>query len=215
MKYRFFAAPVLCVIILTSCGQNEGGGGRIETTNTPQFTIPSATPANNPVASGTNTAAPIIPGGKLNPAHGQPGHRCDLAVGAPLPAATGRLPVLNNPTTTPIQNAAGTTIPAVQPQPVVTSAASGLNPEHGKPGHRCDIAVGQPLSSTPAKPQTTTTKTTPSPVVTPKVDNTPDTMFAKGLNPAHGKPGHRCDIAVGQPLISAAKKDTAKTTAAN
>ncbi|HRF24698.1 MAG TPA: hypothetical protein PLR98_11060, partial [Chitinophagaceae bacterium] len=37
-------------------------------------------------------------------------------------------------------------VPAV---PTVTSAA-GLNPEHGKPGHRCDIAVGAPLDSKPA-----------------------------------------------------------------
>lgn len=209
MKYRIFAAPALSVIILASCGQNEAGGGRMETATTPQFTIPSATPVNNPVAPGTNTTAPIIPGGKLNPAHGQPGHRCDIAVGAPLPATTGTLPVLNNPSATPIQNATAITPPVTQPQPAVaTTVAKGMNPAHGQPGHRCDIPVGQPLSSAPAKPQTTS-PATPSPVVTPKVDNTPDTMFAKGLNPAHGKPGHRCDIAVGQPLSSAAKKDTA------
>ena len=29
--------------------------------------------------------------------------------------------------------------------------ANGLNPAHGQPGHRCDIAVGQPLSSAPVK----------------------------------------------------------------
>lgn len=51
-----------------------------------------------------------------------------------------------------------------------------LNPAHGQPGHRCDIAVGQPLNSQP-KPQNN----------------------AK-VNPPHGQPGHRCDLAVGAPL---------------
>ena len=63
--------------------------------------------------------------------------------------------------------------------PVVTTA-SGLNPEHGLPGHRCDLPVGAPLTvsaetkaAAPAKPKT---------------------------NPQHGMPGHRCDLAVGAPL---------------
>lgn len=39
--------------------------------------------------------------------------------------------------------------------------ADGLNPAHGMPGHRCDIGVGEPLSSAPkSAPQTITS--TPS-----------------------------------------------------
>lgn len=65
--------------------------------------------------------------------------------------------------------------------PVInTTAKGGLNPEHGLPGHRCDLPVGAPLTVTaeqkvaaPAKPKT---------------------------NPQHGMPGHRCDLAVGAPL---------------
>src|SRR5690554_5999803 len=34
-----------------------------------------------PASQSTNTSAAS---GALNPAHGQPGHRCDIAVGAPL-----------------------------------------------------------------------------------------------------------------------------------
>lgn len=63
--------------------------------------------------------------------------------------------------------------------PVVTTGQS-LNPEHGLPGHRCDLPVGAPLTvsaeqklAAPAKPKT---------------------------NPQHGMPGHRCDLAVGAPL---------------
>src|SRR5687767_6499994 len=32
----------------------------------------------------------------------------------------------------------------------VTANSAGLNPAHGEPGHRCDIAVGSPLNGKPA-----------------------------------------------------------------
>src|SRR6188474_1027285 len=35
-------------------------------------------------------------------------------------------------------------VPPVQPK-----TAEGMNPPHGQPGHRCDIAVGAPLNSPP------------------------------------------------------------------
>lgn len=56
------------------------------------------------------------------------------------------------------------------------NANVALNPAHGQPGHRCDIAVGQPLNSQP-KQETNA-----------------------NVNPPHGQPGHRCDLAVGAPL---------------
>ncbi|MCX2680079.1 hypothetical protein OOZ15_09030 [Galbibacter sp. EGI 63066] len=58
-------------------------------------------------------------------------------------------------------------------------AQAGVNPPHGQPGHRCDIAVGAPLGSS--------------------TNNTPLEANAT-LNPAHGQPGHRCDIPVGAAL---------------
>ena len=214
MRYYVFAASVICVFFLISCGENEGSGAKIETTRSasqPTLSTP-ANPSNNPsIQPVSNPSAPLIGTGKVNPAHGQPGHRCDIAVGAPLPATS--TPLLNTPpANAPLINtppAPTATIPQPQAQPSAT-AASGLNPAHGQPGHRCDIPVGQPLS-TPAKTATSTS----SPVVTPTAVNkplveAPDTLFAKGLNPAHGKPGHRCDIAVGQPLASVGKKDSTK-----
>ncbi len=61
-----------------------------------------------------------------------------------------------------------------------TPMAAGLNPQHGLPGHRCDLPVGAPLTisagqklAAPAQPKT---------------------------NPQHGMPGHRCDLAVGAAL---------------
>ena len=93
-----------------------------------------------------NTTAPEMQSGtiKLNPAHGQPGHRCDISVGAPLdskptqpnanPATISTAPTTVN---TSVQNAEQKTLP-------------GMNPPHGQPGHRCDIGVGTPLNSKPA-----------------------------------------------------------------
>lgn len=72
---------------------------------------------------------------------------------------------------TPIeQKAAPATIEKTAPEKIV------LNPAHGQPGHRCDIAVGQPLNSKPEK------------------------KVSGNMNPAHGQPGHRCDLPVGAPL---------------
>ena len=71
----------------------------------------------------------------LNPAHGQPGHRCDIPVGASLstPVKSGTAPTTTTPT--PI------------PTPVTTKAVTpGTNPPHGQPGHDCSIAVGAPLN---------------------------------------------------------------------
>lgn len=81
----------------------------------------------------------VAPG--MNPAHGQPGHRCDIQVGAPLSSPPGKPAA--QPVTTPVQQ-------SVQGAPSILTApagntAVGMNPAHGQPGHRCDIAVGAPL----------------------------------------------------------------------
>ena len=91
--------------------------------------------------------------------------------------------------------------------------AAGMNPEHGQPGHRCDIAVGAPLSSAPAV-ATSATQAVPAPQaagaskgiqVSPASATPATTAPASGsgkLNPAHGQPGHDCAIPVGAPLKS-------------
>jgi hypothetical protein len=45
------------------------------------------------------------------------------------------------------------------------------------------------------------TVTAPTITTMPTVQPT-TTATAPGMNPAHGQPGHRCDIPVGQPLNS-------------
>jgi len=105
-------------------------------------------------------------------------------------------------------------------QPTQTPSATavtapGMNPPHGQPGHRCDIPVGQPLNSKPAQPAQTASAT-PNQAQTIQIDpnslqpgkfsvengKAKNSKTAKGMNPPHGEPGHRCDIPVGQPLNS-------------
>ncbi|TRX03652.1 hypothetical protein [Flavobacterium gawalongense] len=82
------------------------------------------------------TPAPVAKG--MNPAHGQPGHRCDIPVGAPLnsPIATAK----NTPVIQPVS-----TNPVTSAPTVTTPTPEGMNPPHGQTNHRCDIAVGAPL----------------------------------------------------------------------
>ncbi|MBF4492149.1 hypothetical protein IR010_06310 [Flavobacterium sp. MR2016-29] len=162
-------------------------------------------PATNP-----NTVLGETKG--LNPAHGQPGHRCDIAVGAPLNSAPAQgqtaQPVQTVQVNPNQQNRITTTTTVAQPVKV----GKGMNPSHGQPGHRCDIPVGAPLNSPVAKPvaaiptqggstSQTFTVTPPAGNAVPALLSTEEPVAtADGMNPAHGKPGHRCDIAVGAPL---------------
>nr|WP_315165556.1 hypothetical protein [uncultured Flavobacterium sp.] len=92
---------------------------------------------NNAVA----TSGPVAAG--MNPAHGQPSHRCDIPVGAPLnspPAAT------TNKTAVQQQNQPVPTSTVTTTTPVATTPTpEGMNPPHGQANHRCDIPVGAPL----------------------------------------------------------------------
>lgn len=104
---------------------------------------------------------------------------------------------------------------AAAPQTVPTTnapALAGMNPAHGQPGHRCDIAVGAPLNSAPSQPatQTSTPSTVTPTTITPTANKT-KTVTAPGMNPPHGEPGHRCDIAVGASLSSAPAKPATPT----
>ena len=100
------------------------------------------------------------------------------------------------PTQAPIESSLETTKAAFQNAAPTTnqaaSTASGLNPAHGQPGHRCDIKVGAPLNSAAGA-----TNATPINTSTPAAVNTGGSGM---INPAHGQPGHRCDVKVGDPL---------------
>lgn len=88
----------------------------------------------------------------MNPPHGQPGHRCDIPVGAPLNSAPANKPAAQGQTftvnpTSQTQNAPPATLaaPAVETPP-------GMNPPHGQPGHVCSVPVGQPLPKADGTP---------------------------------------------------------------
>jgi hypothetical protein len=65
-------------------------------------------------------------------------------VGAPLNSPASNNPSPSITTSIPATNA--TIKPSTLPAAPV---ATGMNPQHGQPGHRCDIAVGAPLDSKP------------------------------------------------------------------
>jgi hypothetical protein len=135
-------------------------------TTSPAASMPTPGMQQNPGAvteNPTPASQPVTVGKGMNPPHGQPGHRCDIAVGAPLnspvakPSAQPSITPGKSVTINPSAN--GTVTPAV--------TAPGMNPPHGQDGHRCDIAVGAPLST----PQ----KTAAAPATTPTLLAAPET----------------------------------------
>jgi len=137
-------AITLSGIVLTGC---QSGSGKKYPEQDTSLKMPAVPAPQAPVPADQTITAPVPqPAGvTLNPEHGQPGHRCDLAVGAPLTSAAGAaspVPVPNQPAPViqPTSSSTPVTIPATP-----TAAAPGTNPEHGQPGHRCDLAVGAPL----------------------------------------------------------------------
>jgi hypothetical protein len=105
------------------------------------------TMVKKPNTTTTTTATTVTPPG-MNPPHGQPKHRCDIPVGAPLnsPVAktttTPKTAVVSTPTVTSTSNAVPSLLATT---PEATPTPEGMNPPHGQPKHRCDIAVGAPL----------------------------------------------------------------------
>jgi hypothetical protein len=173
MKNAFY---LLALTLLCACNS--------EKKETVQAVIP--TPTGIQGLQKSNTVQPAAQSAKtnliFNPPHGDAGHTCALAVGAPL-HQTAAVQPQKSPTPQPV------TVPA---PPIVNTSGKKLNPKHGAPGHRCDIAIGAPLDSKPTQVVTTQ----------PAVKQTVAIKTGKGLNPPHGQPNHRCDIAVGAPLNS-------------
>ncbi|MFN2438417.1 MAG: hypothetical protein ABR503_04395 [Chitinophagaceae bacterium] len=159
MKTNYILAIGLITAIITSCNSGidqkakqtsplppAGSLTNLPVTNT---ALPAnSTDSNRGAATTTQTSSANA---ALNPAHGQPGHNCAIAVGAPLSgtaanSVTSAITTSITPATTQPQNP---TINNSQPQLSVPNAktTAGLNPAHGQPGHKCDIAVGAPLKN--------------------------------------------------------------------
>lgn len=120
--------------------------------------------------------------------------------------AQAKQAAVNQTAATAVTTASGQQIVQEFNVPAPAPTAPGMNPPHGQPGHRCDIAVGAPLSSAPAKPKTTpqaTAQIQPAEFAPPVVKDAAAAANIEtppGMNPPHGQPGHVCSIAVGAPL---------------
>ncbi len=122
----------LALVVFISCKDEKKDQSATETSETPAQTTNSA--QNNTSNNNGDVA--------LNPAHGQPGHRCDIPVGQPLNSGSSSAdsPVINSTQSSPVINNNGNV-------PVNNNTTSGnVNPPHGQPGHNCDIPVGAPLN---------------------------------------------------------------------
>jgi len=158
----------------------------------------------------TSNGSTMVTAPGMNPPHGEPGHRCDIPVGQPL---NGAAPAAAQNPTQNIQVNGNNSVQidpnAVSPGKIMidqngkqVKTAPGMNPPHGEPGHRCDIPVGQPLSSKPAAPAASPNNVQvqapqPAPAPQPAVANTGP---KPKNNPAHGEPWHDCAKQVGAPL---------------
>lgn len=146
----------------------------------------------------------------LNPPHGEPFHRCDIPVGAPLPNSqattqTQLQPVASGEVLPQVSTGEVQVNQQVSNRPQYNEKGEMLNPPHGEPYHRCDIPVGAPLNSKPVANAEKQPVVAPQPVQQ-QVTVAPQTSVHTGVtaegfsgkpNPPHGEPGHRCDIAVG------------------
>jgi hypothetical protein len=116
MKITLQILAAASILSLAGCAEAEQNSATANS-NTIQ-------PLNTQQAAGTVA---------LNPAHGQPNHRCDIPVGAPLDAPAQ--PNLNAPQ------------PTFTPPVSKEVVATGINPPHGQPGHDCAVPVGAQLNN--------------------------------------------------------------------
>ena len=160
---RILPLIIATAALLYSCDKKESSINETqETTLTNDSTNVADTLAQNATVEnagvGTQSASTAVATNNsgdrpaLNPEHGQPHHRCDIQVGAPIDSAPMENPA---PAVMPQQNVSnkGFNTNPISPSvgPVTSpSQATGPkpanNPAHGEPHHRCDLQVGAPLT---------------------------------------------------------------------
>lgn len=128
--------PLFVAAVTISCQNNEKKNVTEEVSEQSEMTLDQKKQQLESATPASSSDAAALPPGSVNPPHGQPGHRCDIPVGAPLDESGSQNNVSVEPTQTP------STPPA---NPGNTGPKPELNPAHGQPWHRCDIKVGDPL----------------------------------------------------------------------
>lgn len=151
-KQLLFSAAVVSALALSSCSQEDGTQSNateqaeddaILTNISPASPGASAAQSATVLSSSAGQQQSVTKGSAqtaktvaaVNPPHGQPGHDCAVAVGAPLNAIAGD----NTPQAQPaVTSPAAASVPAAK-------GSGRMNPAHGQPGHDCAVAVGAPL----------------------------------------------------------------------
>lgn len=130
---RFYAIPVIfSMVIFVSCNNEKKEEIKDLNQPAPEMTLEQKKAQLQNVAPSQPSSGAVS--GNINPPHGQPGHRCDIAVGAPLDGGASQAQSVK-----------------LNSQPATTNSAAqsgqkpAVNPAHGQPFHRCDIKVGEPL----------------------------------------------------------------------
>ena len=150
LRKAFFAIAAITSIFLIGCGGEDESQTSIVLPDA--ASVPLVPSPDSQTALTNSGLTPTVNAGvALNPAHGQPGHRCEIAVGAPLnslPNAAAS-PLITPPASTTIAPASTTIAPistaSVRALTPTNTATLKFNPKHGEPGHRCELAVGAPL----------------------------------------------------------------------
>lgn len=163
MKKIFISAVAIGLTLSQMSCNNAADTANTTTTEPATTTIEAPTPleptttiegnATEPVTATTNAPTTGNKNEALNPPHGQPGHRCDIPEGAPLSSppqqANQHQPAMPTPAAQAAPVAPNAPSMNVQPQMPAQKTAPGFsgkaNPEHGQPGHRCDLQVGEIL----------------------------------------------------------------------
>ncbi|MEJ8755873.1 hypothetical protein WG947_02595 [Pontibacter sp. H259] len=130
MKITSQIAAAALLFGMVSC--SDSGKTETTTATAPATNAPAATTTPNQATTPATTVA-------LNPPHGEPNHRCDIEVGAPLDSPPK--PNLSVP-----QPNLGVPQPTFTPSTSTQAVAPGTNPPHGQPGHDCGLPVGAPLT---------------------------------------------------------------------
>lgn len=136
MRLPHFATLAVATAFTLACCSNteEAKAPALPTETAPSPINVEVAPQPSP---SPDAAAPVSGTAQLNPPHGEPGHRCEIPVGAPLdgsapPPASSAPPITLNP-------------PSPTPSSPTGVNSGKINPPHGEPGHDCAVPVGSPL----------------------------------------------------------------------
>lgn len=138
---HFTVLAAALALLLASCTNTEKPKAPPVPTGT--LSAPAqvqSTPQPASAITAPGEAAPANAVAQLNPPHGEPGHRCDIPVGAPLDGSAPP-PANNSPISVNIPEASPVAAPVVP----ATGNSGRINPPHGEPGHDCAVPVGSPL----------------------------------------------------------------------